>query len=159
MMLRKMESPVHYSRQSKRPRLGSWWHSELENVSSIDSELTFAGDGSESKKSDAVDILSNLPEALIAQCFFGGYLDSIEVIRNVSCVCKSLRKMAGSYVKMLDLRAIHMNQHDVGSVVKCFSNLKVRLLSDTLQMYPLTSMNRSLISVTASSLGTKVSFD
>jgi hypothetical protein len=74
-----------------------------------------------------VDLTANLPDDILAKIFFGGYVNTMEVIQSVSCVSKQLQRVAQEAVKMLDLRACTpaLKAEHVSSLVKRFKNVSV----------------------------------
>jgi hypothetical protein len=74
-----------------------------------------------------VDLTANLPDDILAKIFFGGYVNTMEVIQSVSCVSKQLQRVAHEAVKLLDLRACTpaLKVENVASLVKRFKNVSV----------------------------------
>lgn len=83
-----------------------------------------------------LDITEVLPDDLLGTIFFGGYLNTLEVVKVTSLISKNFQRLASLYVKMLDLRRIQ--DIPVAHLVKRFRNVEVRLLSSFVY-FPLTS--------------------
>lgn len=74
-----------------------------------------------SKKQNPLEIL---PDDVLGNVFFSGYVNSIDILTNVSLVCKKFRQIAHSSVKLLDLRALpKLEASDVASIVARHGNL------------------------------------
>jgi hypothetical protein len=73
------------------------------------------------------DLTEVLAEDLLAKIFFGGYLNTIDIIQKISCLSKTLQRLAQSTVKLLDLRACTpaLMVKDVANLVTRFKNLSV----------------------------------
>eukprot|EP00978_Attheya_sp_CCMP212_P021018 scaffold60871_cov48-Attheya_sp.AAC.5 len=68
--------------------------------------------------------LDVLPDEVLSKIFFDGYVDSTEVIKNLSCVSKRFRSVAQETVLQLDLSRFEKIQpQNVASVVSRFHNL------------------------------------
>lgn len=74
-----------------------------------------------------LDITEVLAEDLLAKIFFGGYLNTIDIIQKISCLSKTLQRLAQSTVKLLDLRACTpaLMVKDVVNLVARFKNVSV----------------------------------
>ena len=70
--------------------------------------------------------LKELPDALVAKCFFGGYIDSTTIVSILSMVSTRVTEIAKESVKVLDLRRCeHLECTDVGVLVRRYQNLSV----------------------------------
>jgi hypothetical protein len=56
--------------------------------------------------SESPNHLEMLPDEVIGKIFFSGFVNSIDIITNVTMVSKRTRRVANKSVKMLDLRAL-----------------------------------------------------
>jgi hypothetical protein len=72
------------------------------------------------------DVTEALPDDLLSKCFFGGFLNSLDIVRSLSCVNKRLQTVAQSTVKLLDLRSCKsLRAVDTSNLVSRFRNLSV----------------------------------
>lgn len=68
--------------------------------------------------------LDMLPDEVVGQCFFSGFVNSIDIIQNVTMVSKRTRQVANKSVKMLDLRALpKLEASNVASIVARHGNV------------------------------------
>ncbi|KAI2492232.1 F-box and leucine-rich repeat protein 13 [Fragilaria crotonensis] len=65
---------------------------------------TFDNDNSAGDVDERENIVEALPDDLLGAIFFGGFVDSLEVINTTSCISKGTMALAQTQVKMLDLR-------------------------------------------------------
>ena len=73
--------------------------------------------------------LEGLPDSLIAQCLFSGYLDTSFIIKVLMKVNKHLRLVAREAVTLLDLRQFtNITPNHMSRIVSCFSNVSVRTI-------------------------------
>lgn len=73
--------------------------------------------------------LEGLPDSLIAQCLFSGYLDTSFILKALMKVNKRLRLVARETVTLLDLRQFtNITPNHMARIVSCFSNVSVRAL-------------------------------
>lgn len=73
------------------------------------------------KQSSPIEML---PDEVLGQAFCSGFVNSIEIIKNVTMVSKRTRQVANKSVKMLDLRALpNLEASDVASIVSRHGNL------------------------------------
>mmetsp|Transcript_24121 Transcript_24121/g.35746 ORF Transcript_24121/g.35746 Transcript_24121/m.35746 type:complete len:341 (-) Transcript_24121:48-1070(-) len=103
------------TRPIKRRRL------QKEEVPDTDSDVTCDSDG----EGEEYDIVKFLPSDILGSVFFGGYINSLEVVKTASCICKELAEIAKEKVIMLDLRRCPlMVNSDLPSLTKRFPNLQ-----------------------------------
>ena len=70
--------------------------------------------------------MKELPDALVAKFFFGGYIDSTTIVSVLSMVSTRVTEIAKESVKVLDLRRCeHLECTDVGVLVRRYQNLSV----------------------------------
>jgi hypothetical protein len=68
--------------------------------------------------------LEMLPDEVLGKCFFSGFVNSIDIITNVTMVSKRTRQVANKSVKMLDLRALpKLEAHHVAAIVARHGNV------------------------------------
>ena len=61
-------------------------------------------DNSDCDFDEGENIVKALPDDILGAIFFGGFVDSLEVINTTSCISKGAMALAQTQVKMLDLR-------------------------------------------------------
>jgi Leucine Rich repeat len=94
-----------------------------------DHELWATG-GSDPQHADggSENLLQSLTEDTLGTIFFGGFLNSLEVVKSTSCVSKELIELAKTQVKMLDLRKCpHLTNSKLQIVVRRFTHLTVSI--------------------------------
>lgn len=90
------------------------------------SDVTYGSD----EESEEYDIIQFFPSDILGSIFFGGYVNSLEVVKTASCICKDLEEIAKEKVTMLDLRRCPMMvTSDLSVLTKRFPNLQVSLES------------------------------
>jgi len=68
--------------------------------------------------------LEMLPDEVLGKIFFSGFVNSIDIITNVTMVSKRTRQVANKSVKMLDLRALpKLEAHHVAAIVGRHGNV------------------------------------
>ena len=68
--------------------------------------------------------LEMLPDEVLGTCFFSGFVNTIDIITNVTMVSKRTREVAAKSVKMLDLRALpKLEAHHVAAIVARHGNV------------------------------------
>lgn len=71
-----------------------------------------------------VNIFEMLPDSVLSKCFFDGYLNTVSVMKSLSCVSKRTQAVARETVKMLDLsRYLNLGVGDIETVAFRFPNL------------------------------------
>lgn len=113
-------------RPQKRLRLGdeSFWWDEA-NIHALQALHSADSYPASDVTCDHQDVTEALPDDLLSKCFFGGFLNSIDIIRSLSCVNKRLRKVA-QLVKLLDLRSCkRLRPVDTSNLVNRFQKLSV----------------------------------
>jgi len=85
------------------------------------SDVTYGSD----EESEEHDIVEFFPSDILGSIFFGGYVNSLEVVKTASCICKDLMEIAKEKVTMLDLRRCPMMvTSDLSVLTKRFPNLQ-----------------------------------
>jgi len=87
-----------------------------------DSDVSY--DSEDSFQEEENDLLRLLPDDMVGTIFFGGFVNSLEVVKTVSCVSKEMQELAKTQVKMLDLRKCP-NLTNLAFIVKRFPHLTV----------------------------------
>jgi hypothetical protein len=83
--------------------------------------------------------LQRLTEDTLGTIFFGGYLNSFEVVKSASCVSKEMVELAKTQVKMLDLRKCpYLTNSKLQIVARRFPHLSVSIAIDFLQRSAVT---------------------
>mmetsp|Transcript_9227 Transcript_9227/g.10530 ORF Transcript_9227/g.10530 Transcript_9227/m.10530 type:complete len:115 (-) Transcript_9227:1354-1698(-) len=101
-----------YKRRKLRESISEY--SNLKVVFEIDNKVEDAG------------LVERLPSDILGLFFFGGYVNSLEVARTTSCICKELAELAKEKVTMLDLRRCPLLvKQDLPSLTNRFPNLQV----------------------------------
>ena len=78
------------------------------------------------KKGKSGILLESLPDSLIANCLFSGFLNTAEIIKSLMKVNHHLRNVAKVSVTLLDLRKFtKITPHHMARIVKCFKNVIV----------------------------------
>lgn len=74
--------------------------------------------------------LESLPDSLISNCLFSGYLDSKDVIEVLMKVNRHLRSVARESVTLLDLRGFkRITANDMEKIILNFQNLSVSIFT------------------------------
>lgn len=90
---------------------------------------TFDNDNSASDVDERENIVEALPDDLLGAIFFGGFVDSLEVINTTSCISKGAMALAQTQVKMLDLRKCSkLTSAKLSFLVNRFPHLQVSFL-------------------------------
>lgn len=65
-----------------------------------------------------------LPDEVLGKCFFSGFVNSMDIIANMTYVSKRTTEVARKSVKMLDLRALpQLTAADIQTIVRRHANL------------------------------------
>ena len=71
-------------------------------------------------------LMECLHDDLIVQCLFGGYLNTLDVVRTVSRLSKRIQQLAHRHVRLLDLRGLlKLRPENVRCIVKRYPNVMV----------------------------------
>jgi hypothetical protein len=90
-------------------------------LSMVLSSLNSTRNTTEPEKQSPLDVL---PDEVLGQCFFSGFVDSIDIINNVANVNKRTLAVANKSVKMLDLRALpKLEASHVASIARRHGNV------------------------------------
>ena len=121
------------ARPGKKLRTNSWRpvedYDDDDDDDCLDMLLSI---GETSNHSESPSILESLPDEMIVHCFFGGYMDTMEVLRSFCCVSRKLQQLAYTHVRMLDLRALtKLRPADVTKLASNFTGLSVRILASS----------------------------
>jgi hypothetical protein len=69
--------------------------------------------------------LKLLPDDILGSIFFGGFVDSLEVVKINSVASRRMQDVAKATVTMLDLRRTMIETENLASIVARFPNLTV----------------------------------
>lgn len=72
--------------------------------------------------------LKLLPDDILGSIFFGGFVDSFEVVKTNSITSRRMQDVAKATVTMLDLRRTKIETENIASIVARFPNITVRLV-------------------------------
>ena len=108
---------------------------------SCDDDDSWATGGSDLQIEDEEgpeNLLQRLTEDTLGTIFFGGFLNSFEVVKSTSCVSKEMIELAKAQVKMLDLRKCpQLTNSKLQIVARRFAHLTVSIGTDFLGCDPL----------------------
>jgi hypothetical protein len=89
-------------------------------ASNFSDEESFA----EEEKDDDIP-LKLLPDDILGSIFFGGFVDSLEVVKTNSVASRRMQDVAKATVTMLDLRRTKIETENIASIVARFPNITV----------------------------------
>ena len=102
---------------------------KMANAPETDSDVThdtFDNENSDDRFDGGKSIVEALPDDLLGAIFFGGFVDSLEVVNTTSCISKGAMALAETHVKMLDLRKCSkLTSAKLSFVVNRFPHLQV----------------------------------
>ena len=126
------ECSTHRGRPCKRRKLEDT--PETDSDESYGSYAIADSDDSEDDNDEAKNLVEILPDDVVGAIFFGGYVDSLEVLNNTSCLSKGAMKLAETQVKMLDLRKCSkLKSAKLSFLVNRFPQLEVRTTTSSLE--------------------------